>query len=97
MTTLLLARHGETDWNRELRIQGSSDIALNDLGRRLRQGEVGLHVQALADSGRAAAAVRDDPGAFGDESPRRLEADASGRAGDEARLPLQSQIHGRLA
>ena len=34
MTTLLLARHGETDWNRELRIQGSSDIALNELGRR---------------------------------------------------------------
>src|ERR671910_706957 len=34
MTTLLLARHGETDWNRELRIQGSSDIALNDLGRQ---------------------------------------------------------------
>jgi broad specificity phosphatase PhoE len=33
VTTLLLARHGETDWNRELRIQGSSDIALNDLGR----------------------------------------------------------------
>ena len=33
MTTLLLARHGETDWNRELRIQGSSDIGLNDLGR----------------------------------------------------------------
>ena len=34
MTTLLLARHGETDWNRELRIQGSSDIALNELGRQ---------------------------------------------------------------
>jgi 2,3-bisphosphoglycerate-dependent phosphoglycerate mutase len=33
VTTLLLARHGETDWNRELRIQGSSDIALNELGR----------------------------------------------------------------
>jgi broad specificity phosphatase PhoE len=32
VTTLLLARHGETDWNRELRIQGSSDIALNELG-----------------------------------------------------------------
>jgi len=32
MTTLLLARHGETDWNRELRIQGSSDIELNELG-----------------------------------------------------------------
>jgi len=37
MTTLLLARHGETDWNRELRIQGSSDIDLNDLGRRQAQ------------------------------------------------------------
>ncbi len=37
MTTLLLARHGETDWNRELRIQGSSDIALNELGRRQAQ------------------------------------------------------------
>jgi 2,3-bisphosphoglycerate-dependent phosphoglycerate mutase len=37
MTTLLLARHGETDWNRELRIQGSSDIALNALGREQAQ------------------------------------------------------------
>jgi probable phosphoglycerate mutase len=33
VTTLLLARHGETDWNRELRIQGSSDVELNELGR----------------------------------------------------------------
>ena len=33
MTTLLLARHGETDWNRELRVQGTSDTALNELGR----------------------------------------------------------------
>jgi broad specificity phosphatase PhoE len=37
VTTLLLARHGETDWNRELRIQGSSDIELNDLGRQQAQ------------------------------------------------------------
>jgi broad specificity phosphatase PhoE len=34
VTTLLLARHGETDWNRELRIQGHADPPLNDLGRR---------------------------------------------------------------
>jgi broad specificity phosphatase PhoE len=33
MTTLLLARHGETDWNREGRWQGGSDTRLNELGR----------------------------------------------------------------
>ena len=31
-TTLLLIRHGETDWNLELKIQGSSDVPLNDTG-----------------------------------------------------------------
>jgi broad specificity phosphatase PhoE len=30
---VLLARHGETDWNREGRWQGHTDIALNDMGR----------------------------------------------------------------
>ena len=33
MTTLLLVRHGETDWNREGRWQGGSDTSLNELGR----------------------------------------------------------------
>ena len=33
MTTLLLARHGETDWNRDGRWQGHTDIELNELGR----------------------------------------------------------------
>lgn len=32
-TTLILARHGETDWNREGRYQGRRDIALNSAGR----------------------------------------------------------------
>jgi broad specificity phosphatase PhoE len=31
--TILLARHGETDWNREGRWQGHADQPLNDLGR----------------------------------------------------------------
>jgi broad specificity phosphatase PhoE len=34
VTTLLLVRHGETDWNAEGRLQGHSDRPLNDHGRR---------------------------------------------------------------
>jgi len=33
MTTLLFVRHGETDWNRQGRFQGSQDIPLNEDGR----------------------------------------------------------------
>jgi probable phosphoglycerate mutase len=33
VTTILLARHGETDWNSERRWQGHADRPLNDVGR----------------------------------------------------------------
>jgi broad specificity phosphatase PhoE len=33
VTTLLLVRHGETDWNRDRRWQGNSDTPLNKRGR----------------------------------------------------------------
>ena len=32
-TTLVLVRHGETDWNRERRFQGRADQPLNEAGR----------------------------------------------------------------
>ncbi len=41
MTIFLLARHGETDWNFERRVQGHADRPLNDTGR--------AQARALAD------------------------------------------------
>jgi broad specificity phosphatase PhoE len=37
VTTILLARHGESDWNREKRWQGFADRPLSELGRRQAQ------------------------------------------------------------
>ena len=60
MTDLVLVRHGETEWNRIGRVQGRTDIPLNDTGRaqalaagqRLR----GQHLDAIVASPLARAA-----------------------------------------
>jgi probable phosphoglycerate mutase len=55
VTTILLARHGETDWNREGRFQGHADPPLNATGRE--------QAVELADAltGRELAAVYTSP------------------------------------
>ena len=51
MTLLTLVRHGETDWNRDRRIQGSTDIALNDTGRaQARAAAAGLRGDIIVSS-----------------------------------------------
>jgi probable phosphoglycerate mutase len=52
---LYFARHGETDWNRERRLQGQHDIPLNSLGR-VQASRGGALLRELLDrTGRTAA------------------------------------------
>lgn len=46
-TRVVAVRHGQTDWNAQLRIQGHTDIALNEQGRR----QAAQLARALADEG----------------------------------------------
>ena len=54
MTELILIRHGETDWNRELRFQGQVDVPLNQTGlnqaRRVAERFVGETIHHIYSS-----------------------------------------------
>lgn len=79
MTTLLLVRHGETDWNAARRIQGSTDIPLNDTGRAqaretaatLAERYAGLHPLVVSsDLSRARETAEIIADALGADAPR---------------------------
>ncbi len=59
MTELILIRHGETDWNRELRFQGQIDVPLNATGHEqarrigLRLAQEDVHTLVCSDLMRA--------------------------------------------
>ena len=83
-TTILLARHGETDWNRENRFQGHADIPLNDLGREqarslaealLGDGITAVYSSTLARAHETAQIVADRLGLPVRTDPRLMEID----------------------
>lgn len=110
MTRLCLVRHGETDWNRERRIQGASDIPLNDTGRQQAQsaGKAlalrkwdGIFASPLAramDTARiiAAATGLGEPQPLPAVSERRY-GEAEGLTGEEilARFPEGTPVPGQ--
>lgn len=48
-TTFALVRHGQTDWNAERRLQGATDIPLNEVGRAQARAAVGILEQQQWD------------------------------------------------
>ena len=96
MTDLVLVRHGETEWNRLGKVQGLSDIPLNETGRRQAR-EAGRrlksqHWDAIAASplGRAAETAEIIAREVGLRGPELVEAlvernygEAEGMTGEE--------------
>lgn len=78
MTQLLLVRHGETDWNRELRVQGHADPSLNETGRRqaraLAERLAGVRVDAIYSSDLARARETAEILAASFDAPVRFDA-----------------------
>jgi uncharacterized phosphatase len=110
MTSLYLVRHGETDWNAQRRIQGSTDIPLNSTGRMQAEttGELlarrewdGIYASPLS---RAMETARIISAAVGLEEPSPIEAIVERNYGEaeglnweeiEHRFPGDTPVPGR--
>jgi uncharacterized phosphatase len=110
MTSLYLVRHGETDWNAQRRIQGSTDIPLNDIGRRqaettgrllARRAWDGIYSSPLS---RAYDTANIIAGELGMPSPERVDAIVERNYGEaeglnweqiEERFPGKTPVPGR--
>lgn len=112
MSYLYLVRHGETDWNRARRIQGKTDIPLNDTGRAQAWATGRLlsrrkwHRVITSPLARAAETARIIAEELGMPAPETLDAvverdygEAEGLTGDElaARFPNGTPVAGREA
>jgi len=81
MTEIWFIRHGETLWNRERRLQGWQDTALNAKG----------HAQARALADRLAIAAAHTPFAALYSSPLRRALDTAKPTAERLGLPIQSE------
>jgi len=92
MTELILLRHGETEWNRELRFQGQVDVPLNATGhaqaQRLAQRLAGEPIDHLVSSDLSRARQTADPFA------RQVQ--ASHGIGLDVDAALREQAFGRI-
>ncbi|WP_223690557.1 histidine phosphatase family protein [Leifsonia poae] len=110
MTRISLVRHGQTDWNLAKRIQGSSDIPLNETGRNqaettglaLARGRYdALYASPLSRAAETASIIGRHTG-LGDPMPlpavaERRYGEAEGMTGAEilARWPEDTPVPGR--
>jgi 2,3-bisphosphoglycerate-dependent phosphoglycerate mutase len=78
VTTILLARHGETDWNRDGRFQGHADPPLNETGR--------TQAESLADT------LGDDPPDAVYSSDLRRAVETAEIVGKRLDLPVGREI-----
>ena len=92
LTTLLLWRHGSTDWNGQERVQGHIDTPLNDLGR----AQAAAAAPLLA-ARRPAAIISSDLGRCVDTAAALARETSDGRPSESSATPCCTAVSNRIA